>query len=183
MPRFIPVLPTDRRYLPLVGSLVVVLTVVVMVFFVSNRAVRVDGESMLPGLHNGDHILVSRGYRSPVRGDIVSVTIVIEGEADSIIKRVVGLPGDTIEVFGDRITINGAPEPTWYATAMGSENFHLGPLVVPEGTVYVLGDNRAVSMDSRFFGAVKLSHVSGRAIYLFSPVSRIRRIDATARRP
>lgn len=183
MPRFIPVLPTDRRYIPLVGILIVLLTVIVMVFFVVNTAVKVDGDSMLPGLHSGDHVLVTRGYRSPMRGDIVSLSIMIEGEPDSLIKRVIGIPGDTVEIFGDRVTVNGAPEPTWYETAMGAEAFHLGPLVVPEGTVYVLGDNREISMDSRFFGAVKLSHVRGRAIYLFSPISRMRRIDATAGRP
>lgn len=180
MARFIPTLPSDRKRLPLIVALVVALAVVVTVFYVLNTAAKVDGDSMLPGLRNGDRVLITRGYRTPRRGDIVSFSAVIGGQPDTLIKRVVALAGDVVEVNGDSIRINGAPEPGGYQVLKGAEVFHIEPLTVPSGSVYVLGDNRAVSLDSRFFGPVALKNVKGEAVYLFSPIHRFRRIDAAS---
>jgi len=183
VPRFIPTLPSDRKHLPLLLALVVLFAVLVSVFYVSNTAIKVDGDSMLPSLMSGDHLLVTRGYTQPARGDVVSFSAVISGKPDDLIKRVVAIGGDTVEVFGDTVLINGQPEPTTYQRITGTESFHIKPFSVPAGSVYVLGDNRPVSLDSRFFGPVRLADVKGRARFIFSPITRFRRIDAAAGRP
>ncbi len=183
MPRFIPTLPSDRKHLPLLLALAILLASLLAVFYVANTVIKVDGDSMLPGLRSGDRILVTRGYRQAARGDVISFSAVIAGQPDELIKRVVALSGDTVEVFGDRVVVNGAPEPTTYSLVMGTESFHIEPFTVPPDSVYVLGDNRPVSLDSRFFGPVRLADVKGRALLIFSPITRLRRIDAAAGRP
>lgn len=183
MARFIPTLPSDRKRVPLIITLVVALAAVVTVFYVLNTAAKVDGDSMLPGLRNGDRILVTRGYRAPRPGDIISFSAVISGKPDTLIKRVVALAGDVVEVNGDSILVNGGAEPGGYQVLKGSEAFHIEPFTVPAGSVYVLGDNRPISLDSRFFGPVALKDVKGKAVYLFSPINRFRRIDAASGRP
>ncbi len=183
MPRFIPTLPTDRDHLPLIGALIILLLALVLVFYGFNTAVKVDGDSMLPGLANGDRVLVSRGYDFAQRGDIISFSAVIDGKRDSLIKRVVAIGGDVVEVTGDTITVNGKPESGGYSIMRVAEDIHLGPFTVPIGSVYVLGDNRPVSLDSRFFGAVPLTDVKGKAVFVFSPITHIRRIDVASGRP
>ncbi|TDB39922.1 MAG: signal peptidase I [Actinobacteria bacterium] len=183
MPRFIPTLPSDRKHIPLLVTLALALALLVSIFYVANTAIKVDGDSMLPGFRNGDRVLITRGYSQPARGDVISFSAVISGKPDELIKRVVALGGDTVEVFGDSVRINGRPEPTTYPVIMGAESFHIEPFTVPAGSVYVLGDNRPVSLDSRFFGPVRLSDVKGKARWIFSPVTRLRRIDAAAGRP
>ena len=183
MPHFVPTLPSDRRHIPLLTVLVLALITVISVFYIANIVVKVDGESMLPTLQHGDRVLVTRGHGIVQRGDIVSFSAVIDGKKDRLIKRVVALGGDTVEVSGDTILVNGAPESGAYDYINGDEAFHIGPLSIPARSVYVLGDNRPVSLDSRFFGPVELDQVRGKAVYVISPVTRFKRIDATGGRP
>ncbi len=183
MPRFIPTLPSDRRHIPLLTVLVLALITVVSVFYVVNVVVKVDGESMLPALQDGDRILVTRNRDLLQRGDIVSFSVVIDGKKDRLLKRVVALGGDTVEVNGDTILVNGVPEAGTYDFIVGGENFHIGPISIPARSVYVLGDNRPVSLDSRFFGPVELDNVRGKAVYVISPITNFKRIDATGERP
>ncbi len=178
-PRFIPTLPSDRRHLPLLLILVVALAVLVTVLYVTHDAETVSGPSMEPTLLSGDRILITKGYSRPARGDIVSFAAVISGKPDTLIKRVVAIPGDSVEVFGDRIFVNGTESPFDSVVIIGNEQFHLGPMDVAAETVYVAGDNRPVSLDSRFIGPVPLANIKGRAVWIFSPVTRVRRIDAS----
>lgn len=177
-PRFIPTLPSDRRHLPLLIVLSVALAILVTVLYVTHDTAKVDGPSMEPTLLHGDRILINKGYDAPVRGDVVSFDATISGVPDTLIKRVVAVPGDTVEVFGDRVLVNGS-EPSFDNTVLiGDEQFHIVPFTVPAGTVYVLGDNRPVSLDSRFIGLIPLGDIRGRVVWIFSPVTRFRRIDA-----
>ncbi len=183
VPRFIPTLPSDRKHLPLLAALSVLLIGLLLIFNVLNTVVKVDGDSMFPTLHNGDRVLVSRGYDVAQRGDIISFAALIDGRRDTLIKRVVALGGDTVEVIGDTVVVNGIKDAETYPVLKGSGLFRIAPFRVPAGTVYVMGDNRPVSLDSRFFGPVYLSDIRGEARYIFSPVTRFRRIDETAGRP
>lgn len=183
MPRFILALPSDRRHLPLLAFLGVALVLLVSVFYIANIPIKVDGDSMYPTLHHGDRVLVSRGYDTPQRGDIVSFSAVISGERDTLMKRVVAIAGDTVEVHGDSILVNGIAEQGGYPISIGAETFRVAPLVVPEGHVYVAGDNRPFSLDSRFFGPVSIADIRGEAFYRYSPVTRLGRIDYEGGRP
>lgn len=136
--------------------------------------VRVDGRSMLDTLNDGDVMLVNRTaytLKRPQRGDIVMCYYPDEYYTEqglayaSRVKRVVAVGGDTIETRGGELYVNGekVDEPYLNPDRVGSQEIPL--LTVPENSVYVLGDNRSVSRDSRFasVGPIPLSHVVGKA--------------------
>lgn len=142
----------------------------------------VEGESMETTLHNQEKLVVNKAiyYLSePKRGDI----IVFHAEAKrDYIKRVIGVAGDTVEVKNDTLYINGKEVDEPYlankreeAKQQGvplTEDF--GPVKVPEGHIFVMGDNRLNSRDSRVIGPVDISTVVGRAEFVFWPMKEIR---------
>jgi signal peptidase I len=130
--------------------------------------VRVDGFSMNPTLQNGEYILVNRlAYITgqPQRGDII-VFRLPQDEQQDLIKRVIGLPGDTISVNNGIVTINGAVlnEPYIAQPPIYNDN-----RVVPEGYLYVLGDNRNDSRDSHQWGLLPVDHVIGKSVVIYWP--------------
>lgn len=151
----------------------VVLAAFIMTFIA--RSFSVEGQSMEPTLHNGERLLVdelSYRFRAPQRGEIV----VLRFPADPryrFIKRVIGIPGDNIVVQGGRVVLNGTPLEEGYIKEPVLGEF--GPFVVPPGTVFVMGDNRNHSEDSRFppVGYVPRKLLVGRAIVRFWPVTRL----------
>jgi signal peptidase I len=167
----------DRLARRLLVPLIVVLLLVLAVFYVFFGVAQVQGPSMVPTLFDGDRLLLTKRYASPRRGDIVVLVIDEQGTPTEIVKRVVGLPGDTVEVFGDMALINGKPE-TPHADLVRSETPHIAPQTVPPGTVFVMGDNRPVSLDSRYIGPLPLTAVVGRVAAIFAPVGRMRVIPS-----
>lgn len=89
---------------------------------------------------------------------------------DDLIKRVIGLPGETVEVAGGELLVDGVAIAEDYTD--GSTMPDSGPFPVPEGSIFVMGDNRDESFDSRRFGTVPTSHVIGRAFVVIWPLSR-----------
>ncbi|MBN2404324.1 MAG: signal peptidase I [Coriobacteriia bacterium] len=175
--RFIAFRDRDNRYIPLVAVLAVILAALWLVFGVLYQTSIVDGDSMNDTLLSGDRVLITKTYTVPARGDIVSSNVVVDEIPDRILKRVVAIPGDTVEVFGDTVEVNGAVA-TWSGVILGTnDKFHLEPYVIPQGYVYLMGDNRPDSLDSRFLGPVPISEVNGKVVAVLSPVTRIRRID------
>jgi signal peptidase I len=156
----------------------IVLLLVVGVFWFVFTTVRVDGDSMLPTLRNNDRVLVTKGYTVPIRGDIVSSMAPARGGGEeSIIKRVIGIPGDEIVIKGDVVFVNGTREPGIDHFIVGPEPYDtIGPIRVPPGRIFVVGDNRPDSMDSRFaqIGFIPIEKVNGRAVAIFAPWGRIR---------
>ena len=108
------------------------------------------------------------------RGDIVVFTRAEEepGEIRDLIKRVVGLEGDTVGASDNRLWVNGQPLEEPYL-GNGATIADFGPVDVPEGHVFVMGDNNTDSYDSRYFGPVPVERVVGRAIVVFWPLDRI----------
>jgi signal peptidase I len=164
----------DERYLWLVAPLAVVLVGLLLVFFVFFHYIQVDGDSMLPTLRPDDHLLLTKAYRTPHRGDIVVFTLIENERPTDVIKRVVAIPGDTVLTRGDHAWVNGKPEQLGSAILAGDSQRVVGPLKVKADTVFVLGDNRAISLDSRYIGPVPLRDVVGRALAVFTPVTRLR---------
>ena len=130
----------------------------------------VYGQSMEPNLHDNERVILDKvSYRlgSPARGDIV--VFPVEGEPLPLIKRVIGLPGETVEVRHGQVLVDGVALDEPYASGPTAGN---SPLVcVPEGSVFVMGDNRAWggSLDSRRLGAIPLSQLVGRATLAYWP--------------
>ena len=134
----------------------------------------VQGPSMEPTLRTGDRVLVEKlGYRfeAPQRGDVVLIRD--ENGGDDLIKRVAALPGETVSVRGDTVYVDG--EPLRGARASRDlPGFSGLRTTVPPGHVYVLGDNRERSLDSRSYGPVPLERVEGEALATYWPLDRLR---------
>ena len=132
--------------------------------------------SMLETLHNGDVVVVSRMYsmhKDFQRGDIIVFYLrdKKDGEGEYLVKRIIGLPGETVEIHNGVVYINGHVIKEPYVVHKDSSNF--GPYTVPPGKLFVLGDNRPASRDSRFFGAIDESSVVGRVVLRIYPFSDI----------
>jgi signal peptidase I len=153
------------------------------------QAFKIPSGSMLPTLQVGDHILVNKfiyGIRLPVigrllipvssprRGDVAVFVYPVDHSKD-FIKRVVGVAGDVVEIRDKRVYINGEVwnDPHAFFTdgkARGhrtSPRDNYGPVTVPAGHIFVLGDNRDRSYDSRFWGFVDLADVQGKAFLIY----------------
>ncbi len=132
---------------------------------------QIEGSSMEPTLHNGQRLLVNRlaylGLSEPQRGDIIVFRA--WGQDEDYIKRVVGVPGDEIEVAGDRVVVNGSPLDEPY---IQNHPTHGGPgrVVLGAGTYYVLGDNRDNSSDSRLHGPLASERIVGKAWLTYWPI-------------
>ena len=176
-PRFILWREQDRKYLLPVIALTILLGLVVGVFFVAFTSARVDGTSMAPTLLPSDRVLITRSYRQPRVGDIVSADIQTDTGPDSVIKRVIALPGHEVHVLGDIAYVNGTVSTVAAGAIVIAERPDLDPITVPEGHVYLMGDNRPVSYDSRLIGPVALSSVTGRVVAVFSPLNRWTIVD------
>ena len=140
------------------------------------EAFRIPSESMVPTLEVGDRVFVNKfiyRFSEPERGDIVVFESVNGGEED-LIKRVVALPGDEIEVRNGTVLVNGEEQEEPYLNRGLPFNGSYQPTEIPEGEVFVMGDNRANSADSRVFGALPVENIEGEAFMRFWPVSEIR---------
>jgi signal peptidase I len=134
------------------------------------QATRVEGQSMEPNLHSDQRLVVEKvSYRfhGPQRFDVVVLRLPSQGE-ELLIKRVIGLPGETVEFKNGRVYINGEQldEPFTVDETRPGRN---GTVTVPPLHVYVLGDNRDRSNDSRSFGPVPIDNVVGRAWLSYWP--------------
>ena len=146
----------------------IVIAVLINLFLA--QATRVYGSSMEPNLHTDQRLVVEKlSYRlhEPRRGDVVVLRLPERGP-ELLIKRVIGLPGETIEVRDGHVSIDGSVLTEPYLSR--STNGTYGPLVVPEGHVFVMGDNRGASNDSRIFGSVPQERVVGRAWVSYWPI-------------
>ena len=130
---------------------------------------------MVPTLEIGDRLFVNKfiyRFTDPERGDVI-VFRSVEGGEEDLIKRVVAVPGDTVEVRDGTLYVNGQPQPDAYVNREFPDRSYYGPTTVPEGRVFAMGDNRANSRDSRFFGPVPYENIEGEAFLLFWPPGRI----------
>ncbi|HEU5326019.1 MAG TPA: signal peptidase I [Candidatus Limnocylindria bacterium] len=151
------------------------------------QPVEVEMRSMQPLLVEGDHLLVDRlslRWDAPDRGEVVVFDAPSPYGDDGVpyVKRVIGLPGETIQIENGRIYVSGPDAPPFrldepYLTD-GTVTLPQGPAGsrewrVPEGSVFVLGDNRSDSLDSRTFGPIGLDRLIGRALVRYLPLDRI----------
>jgi signal peptidase I len=168
---------------------------VVLALFVRTwvfQAFKIPTGSMEPGLLVGDHLIVNKMVFAPAsgslerailpgrdiqRGDVIVFKYPVEPDRD-FIKRVIGLPGDTLELRNKVVHINGAAISEPYAhyleppSASGTGNpadrrEQYGPITVPPGQYFMMGDNRDNSEDSRYWGFMPASYVKGEALFIY----------------
>jgi signal peptidase I len=178
---------TAREYFESI-VVAVILALFIRTFVV--QAFKIPTGSMEPNLLVGDHLLVNKFVFAPAatpverailpmrairRGDVVVFKFPEEPERD-FIKRVVGLPGDTLEVRNRQVLINGNPIEEPYAHYLFSAydngpgfdpRGRYGPVTVPDAHYFMMGDNRDNSQDSRFWGFLPAHYVKGRALMIY----------------
>ncbi|HEY5540165.1 MAG TPA: signal peptidase I [Coriobacteriia bacterium] len=159
------------------APLIALVVAIVLVFYVFFSSAVVEGQSMVPTLDPGDYLLITHGARSLHRGDIVVTSVAEQTGQVELVKRVIALPGDTIEVKSDIAYVNGVVEPQRGQYVLPQMSVSRTSYVVPEGYVYVMGDNRPISEDSRYLGPVPESGIKGRAILVFAPIYRFKMVN------
>ncbi len=130
--------------------------------------IRVDGMSMEPTLHSGEFVIVNRiAYRfgQPAIGDVI-VFLFPRDPTQEYIKRVIGLPGDEVVISNSQVQVNGQALTEPYIAAPPK---YESQWTVPEGSLFVLGDNRNNSSDSHTWGPVPLENVIGKAVFVYWP--------------
>ncbi len=154
------------------GQSLVLGLVLAMVLQIFIQPTIVYGQSMEPNLHDQERVILDKvAYHigTPARGDIV--VFPVKGEPLPLIKRVIGLPGETIEVRDGHVLVNGVVLKEPYAS--GPTVGNMAPVLVPADTVFVMGDNRAPggSLDSRRLGPISLDKLVGRARLAYWPLA------------
>src|SRR5215469_10156240 len=139
------------------------------------QPVKVEGGSMEPGLQDQEHIFINKlAYRleNIQRGDIV-VFRYPRDTHKSFIKRVIGIPGDRIQISYGHVYVNGQELPEPYVPPDYQDARSFSEIVVPNKAYFVLGDHRSMSNDSREFGPVMRSYVYGKAVFGYWPVEKL----------
>jgi signal peptidase I len=148
------------------------LTLAVMFYAIINLAtvrVVVDGPSMRPTLASGEWIIINRlAYKlgAPQRGDVIVFLPPTNAQTDDLIKRIIGLPGETVEIRSGKIYVDGAQLTEEYAKGKSfpDNRWDLGP-----DQLFVMGDNRELSLDSRSFGPIRAETVVGKSLLIVWP--------------
>ena len=152
-----------------VSAIVVALAVLVLVMTFMFRVVGVDGESMLPTLHHMDRLVLSYGSADYVPGDIVVVDRYTD---EPLIKRVIAVAGDRISITDSySVYVNGERLEEPYIQGVTIPRDVKDVMVVPEGCIFVMGDNRTISRDSRMdeIGMISVKDVVGKAVFCIWP--------------
>ena len=141
------------------------------------QPVKVEGTSMMPGLEDNERVFINKylyrfGLGEVERGD----TVVFWFPADptkSFIKRIIGLPGDMVDVRAGVVFLNGRMLDEPYVPEQYRDQLSVGPIRVPDGEFFVLGDHRSSSNDSRHWGAVPRAAIYGKAVFAYWPPERL----------
>src|SRR5260370_27744712 len=156
------------------------LAIVIIIFFY--QPVKVEGTSMTPLISDQERIFINKFvYRfEPIeRGDVVVFWYPLD-RTKSFIKRVIGLPGDIVEIRSGVVFVNGKSLWEPYVPTEAADLGNLAPLVVPDGEYFVMGDHRTSSNDSRIFGPVPRKFIYGKAVFAYCPVDHFGSIPVYA---
>lgn len=142
------------------------------------QPVRVQGASMQPRIEDNERIVVNKAiyrFQQVARGDVV-VFYYPRDPSVSYIKRVIGLPGDQVEIQSGQVLVNGAAIEEPYLLPEYRDRYDMAVMTVEPGHYFVMGDHRSSSMDSRSFGAVPQKYIYGKAEFCVWPIAKTGRV-------
>ena len=157
----------------------VIIAAIILAFF---KPIIVQQESMQPNFYSGDYLITSRqAYRlfgQPERGDVIVFKSHLydeKGKQKNLIKRIIGLPGDTVEIKNGDVYINGELLQEEYVAEQGLSG-EMEAVTVPEGRLFVMGDNRRVSQDSTSpeVGTIEMDSIVGKVVLRLYPFNQIK---------
>jgi signal peptidase I len=154
----------------------IALVIVVLVY----QPVKIEGDSMAPLLSDHELIFINKlvcHFEPAQRGDVIVFSDPLD-RTKSYIKRIVALPGETVEIRQGMVYVNGNPLPEPYVPSQYEDLSDFGPEQVPGESYFVMGDHRNRSHDSRVFGPVASHFISGRAVFAYWPVDRFGSLSA-----
>ncbi len=166
-------------FFEILQTLVFAISIFLFVYLLLLQPHKIKGSSMEPNFHDGEYLLTDKiSYRlhTPERGDVI-VFKAPPDYVDEFIKRIIGIPGDTVSVKNSKVFVNGReiPEayiPAEYHTYAGRFADEGAVLTVPADEYFVLGDNREHSLDSRNIGFIGKDKITGRAWLIYWPVNK-----------
>lgn len=172
-------------FLDIVETVVVSLSIFLIVYLFVMQPHQVNGSSMYPNFEDGEYVMTDKlSYKlgHPSRGDVIvfhapDTANCPEGTGCDFIKRVIGLPGETIEVRDDMVLVNGEVLeetylPAGFVTRPGRFTAQ-GPVSVPQNNYFLMGDNRGHSSDSRAWGFIREDAIVGKAFFRYWPYNRL----------
>lgn len=157
----------------------VIIAAVILAFF---KPIIVQQESMQPNFYSGDYVITSRQayklFGDPKRGDVIVFKSHLydeKGKQKNLIKRIIGLPGDSVEIKNGDVYINGELLQEEYVAEQGLSG-EMEAVTVPEGRLFVMGDNRRVSQDSRSpaVGTIEMESIVGKVVIRLYPFNQIK---------
>ena len=160
----------------LLVSIGIALVIVVLVY----QPVKIQGDSMAPLLSDRELIFINRlvyHFESAQRGDVIVFSYPLD-RTKSYIKRIVALPGETVEIRQGMVYVNANPLPEPYVPSQYEDLSDFGPIQLSSDSYFVLGDHRNSSNDSRVFGTVARRLIDGRAVFAYWPVDRFGSLSA-----
>jgi len=154
-------------------SLIAAVVIALALRFFVFEFIRVDGSSMEPTLYTNEYVFMEKvtyWFSEPSYGDIV--ICYYPNRTETFVKRIIGTEGDTIEIHDGTLYINGNPDKTYFSGYLEND---MAPVVVPENSVFVMGDNRNASMDStnNSIGPLPDSMILGKALFIIWPFEKI----------
>ncbi|MEX0616562.1 MAG: signal peptidase I [Candidatus Woykebacteria bacterium] len=186
--------PIWGYFVDIIETIVVAAAIFVVVYLFLLQPHQVRGASMEPNLHDGQYILTDKityRFRDPKRGEIIVFKAPVDENFDYI-KRIIGLPGETVQIKEGKIVIKNSENPGGISldeSYPSTQNNNPGSLLengkelkIDEGNFFVLGDNRNQSFDSREWGLLPRKNIIGKAWFRYWPAAKIsfvRAIDAT----
>ena len=157
----------------------VIIAAIILAFF---KPIIVQQESMQPNFYSGDYVITSRQayklFGDPKRGDVIVFKTHLydeKGKQKNLIKRIIGLPGDSVEIKNGDVYINGELLQEEYVAEQGLSG-EMEAVTVPEGRLFVMGDNRRVSQDSRSpaVGTIEMESIVGKVVIRLYPFNQIK---------
>ncbi len=160
-----------------IRDLVLAIFIALVVILFLYQPVKVEGTSMLPTLEDQERVFINKfvyrlGLERIQRGD--TVVFWFPGDpSKSYIKRVIGLPGDRVEVRAGYVFVNGYPISEPYVPEDFRDKSNMAPVMVPENHYFVMGDHRSSSNDSRHWGPLPARAIYGKAVFAYWPLERL----------